>query len=400
MKKIIFLNTHPVQYSAPLYAKMVDLGMQLEVWYCSDESIRGGQDKQFGLSVKWDIPLLEGYHYRFFKNHAKWGSIHSGFWGLQNWGLLKAILREPRSLVVIQGWGYFIQIIFVLAAKLKGHQTAIRCEAPLHQELLKNKKARRLRRFFFEHFLFKLINYFFYIGQHNREFYKFYGIDECQLFFTPYAVDNARFQQAAELLLPQKKALRISLGLPPQAKLILFVGKYIDKKRPLDLIQAFGRLEVPNKVLVMVGEGQLRAKMEELIETQQLENVFLTGFINQTEIVKYYAVADVFVMCSGEGETWGLSANEAMNFGLPIVLSDMVGCAADLVPTHLAEKYIFPLGDLERLTNCLASACDEKEQNQWPRQVIDNYSYENVACSFAKVTGSSIKKDNTVVNGR
>ena len=66
MKKLIFLNSHPIQYFAPLYQQITQgTNIPLEVWYCSDESIKGKLDKGFGTAVKWDIPLLQGYAYQF-----------------------------------------------------------------------------------------------------------------------------------------------------------------------------------------------------------------------------------------------------------------------------------------------------------------------------------------------
>ncbi len=57
----------------------------------------------------------------------------------------------------------------------------------------------------------------------------------------------------------------------------------------------------------------------------------MPGFLNQSELPAAYIAADLLVLPSGWHETWGLVVNEAMNFGLPIVVSDRVGCAADLV---------------------------------------------------------------------
>jgi glycosyltransferase involved in cell wall biosynthesis len=399
MKKIIFLNTHPVQYLAPLYAKMTDLGLLVEVWYCSDESIKGGKDQQFGLAVKWDIPLLKGYQYRFFKNYAKWGSIHAGFWGLQNWGVLWHILRAPRSLAVVYGWGYLIQILFILCAKLGGHQVALRCESPLNQELLKSKRSLQLRKLFLKFFIFKLVDHFLYIGQQNKRFYQFYGVADEYLFFAPYSVDNERFQKAAAELLPQKEALKKVLGLPGEAKVILYSGKYIPKKRPLDLLAAYQKLGLANVALVMVGEGELRAEIEKFVREQHLLNVFLTGFVNQSAIVQYYAIADVFVMCSEEGETWGLSTNEAMNFGVPVILSDMVGCAADLVPAELARDHIFALGDVEGLSERVAQCLAQTSKAEWPRQVVDNYSYSQIIDSFKKIVAANQSSTTKRVQG-
>jgi hypothetical protein len=58
---------------------MNEKGVKTKAWYCSDESIRGGHDKQFGVDVKWDIPLLEGYEAHFFKNYSWKPSHANGF---------------------------------------------------------------------------------------------------------------------------------------------------------------------------------------------------------------------------------------------------------------------------------------------------------------------------------
>ena len=84
MKDIIFINSHPIQYFAPLYKYMNAHGVKTKAWYCSDESIKGGLDVQFGVDVKWDIPLLEGYEYKFFKNQSWKPSHFNGFFGLIN----------------------------------------------------------------------------------------------------------------------------------------------------------------------------------------------------------------------------------------------------------------------------------------------------------------------------
>ena len=97
-KPVIFLNSHPIQYFAPLYRQIhSDNRVPLTVWYCSDESIRGKMDKGFGKKVKWDIPLLDGYESVFLKNRSWKPSIHKGFWGLFNPGIVHELYKQPKS---------------------------------------------------------------------------------------------------------------------------------------------------------------------------------------------------------------------------------------------------------------------------------------------------------------
>ena len=94
--------------------------------------------------------------------------------------------------------------------------------------------------------------------------------------------------------------------------------------------------------LLIVGSGPMRGRDATASYVRHaLPDVVFAGFLNQSEISRAYAAADIFALASGWHETWGLVVNEAMNFGLPVVVSDKVGCAADLV-RHGENGYVFP----------------------------------------------------------
>ena len=350
MHKIIFVQTHPIQYAAPLFKECTEAGLPIEVWFCEKAANRSGLDKKFGQAIKWDIPLLEGYVHRFFSNQSWKPSVESGFFGLLNLSILRELKKTPSSLVVVYGWNYATTLLLLLFAGRFGHKVALRGEAPITHEWTKPKWKLAVRRVIFGKFLFRRIDYAFYIGTRNKEFYQYYGVPDHKLKFTPYAVDNKRFRAAYEQFKNQKQELRVELGINPGKKMILFAGKFTDKKRPMDLLMAFHKLNDENAQVVFLGEGELRGKMEAYIKEFDLKNVIITGFINQSKIVKYYAAADVFVMCSGVGETWGLSVNEAMNFNLPVIVSDITGCSVDLVKNN---GFIYLSGNIEELITAL-----------------------------------------------
>ncbi len=384
MKQVVFLNSHPIQYFSPLYKQMAESGIQLTVCYCSDESIKGKYDKGFGKEVKWNIPLIEGYHSVFLKNISWKPSIHKGFFGLINPGVIRFLYKQPTSIVVIHGWAYCTHILAIIFAKLFGHTICLRSETPLNQEKMKSKGLTFLKHIYLR-FLFLFIDRFLFIGKQNKAFYEALGIKESKLVFTPYAVDNKRFRTIYDTnsILQAREILK----LPPDKKIILYSGKFIFKKRPLDLLKAFHQSSTDNTLLVMTGEGELRAEMETYIQMHGLNNkVILTGFINQTEIPLYYRAADIFVMCSGLGETWGLSVNEAMNFGLPVIVSDTCGCAYDLVRNNV-NGAVFETGNIFQLAILL----DEYVQLSSARKIIasnsafaimDEYNYDHIITSI------------------
>ncbi len=381
MKPIVFLNSHPIQYFAPLYKQITqESNIHLSVWYCSDESIKGKIDKGFGKEVKWDIPMLDGYKFYFLKNNSLKPSIHSGFWGLMNFEVIKKLYHQPKSVVIIHGWSYFTHIVAIVFAKLFGHKVCLRAETPQNQEQLKSKKLLFLKKIVLK-CLFLFIDEFLYIGKQNYLFYKSFAINEKKLLPVFYCVDNDRFRDVFSNY--SRSSARAKLGLHIEKKIILFSGKYTEKKRPLDLLKAFSKIKNDNVVLVMVGEGELRHEMERLIKEEKIiDNVILTGFINQSLIPFYYRSADLFVMSSGMGETWGLSVNEAMNFGLPIIVSDLCGCAIDLIE-HERNGAIYPVGNIAKLSFYLDKfiSLEEDELNEIELtnfKKLDLYSYHQI----------------------
>ena len=392
LQPIIFLNSHPIQYFVPLYQQLAkDPDFSLMVLYCSDETINGATDQQFGVKVHWDIPLLQEYNFKFLRNYSFKPSIFKGFWGLMNWGIINYLRKAPKSYLIVHGWASFSHILAIVFGKMFGHTICLRAETPLNQEILKNVFIRALKNCWLR-FLFLFIDKFLFIGKQNKLFYQSLGVSVSNLIFIPYAVDNKRFQTVAAQ--NNKASAREYLKLATDKKIILFSGKYIDKKRPLDLLQAFNGLQ-ENCFLVMVGEGELKPQMQQyILENNLTDSVLLTGFINQSRIPFYYAAADFFVMCSGLGETWGLSINEAMNFKLPIIVSEICGSSFDLVEENL-NGFVFETGniiDLKKKLIKLSSLSDEKIKSMGEASLakVDQFSYDSIILSLRQMIKPNI----------
>lgn len=385
MIPLLFLYSHPIQYFAPLSRRLSESGtFDLKVLYCSRQGAEAVVDREFGQPVQWDTPLLEGYRSVFLPN---WRGKHQpvgGFWSLINPRVVHWLWRSPRSVVVVHGWGHFTHVLAIVFGKMRGHCICIRGESCWSHEQQLPRWKRRLKKLLLGQGLFRFADFFLYIGEENRRFYRQMGVAERQLVFTPYSVDNAYFSAQWAALKGHAIALRRQLGLPKVASVVLFCGKLIAKKRPLDLLEAFHQAGVSNSVLVYVGDGALREPLKDRARALGIEHaVHITGFVNQSTIGQYYAAADVFVMCSDAGETWGLATNEAMNFGLPILLSDRTGCAADLCQPG-ANGFVFPTGDVaslsERLRHLLTLLPEERQaMGRVSQSIVSRYSFENIA---------------------
>lgn len=381
--KLAILTSHPIQYQTPLFKKLAENSeIDLTVYFNWDFGVKNSYDCEFGKEVKWDIPLLNGYKYKFLRNFSLRPS--SGFWGQINLGIIKELIGGKYDTILIFGWNSFANWLVFLTAFIFKIPIILRGENPLNQELSKPKWKIKIKKIILGN-LFKHIVAFLYIGKENKKFYQYYGVPENKLIFVPYAIDNDRFMAASELLKGKRKMLRKKIGIGKDDIAVLFVGKLIEKKRPMDLLLAYQQLTTNNKqlkndaCLLYIGDGILREYLEKYVKKHNLKNVHFTGFKNQTELPEYYVISDILVLPSGEGETWGLVVNEAMCFGLSVIVSDRVGCGPDLIKQG-ENGYIFQVGNIDELAERLEIIFDEVKMKKFGEksfESVQNYSFNH-----------------------
>jgi glycosyltransferase involved in cell wall biosynthesis len=344
--KLAALVSHPIQYQVPLFrALAAHPEIDLHVFFCSRTGAERYMDVEFGVDIKWDIPLDEGYPHSYLPNWSPKPHV-VGFAGLINPAIVSRVLFGGFDALWIHGWSHVTDWLAALSAMVRGVPLFLRGDTNVLREPAGFRRL--IKRFLLGGILFRSASGFLTIGTRNREFYKMYGVNSERVFPTPYAVDNEFFQNEASALAPKKRELKDSEKIDPDLPVVLFSGKLIDLKRPMDLLEAFARARrnVPAS-LVWVGDGALRPEMEKFIREHDVPNVHFLGFRNQRELPACYAMADVFVLPSG-AEAWGLVVNEAMCFGLPLVLSDRVGAAVDMVEEG-RNGFVYPVGDVNTL---------------------------------------------------
>lgn len=385
--KVAFIYSHPIQYYAPLFRELSkDSRLEINVYYCSDESVRGMMDVGFQEKVKWDISLTDGYNFKLLKNYSLKRTVFNAPFGLINFGIVKEIMRNNYDVIIIPGWQYVSYWLAFVSAAIKGVPILLRAETAISQELLKPKHEIFFRKIVLG-IMFKFVKAFLALGTESVNFYKFYNISDSRIFTVPYAVDNDRFIKEHYKLADRKGELKESLGIKKDSLAILFSGKLIDKKRPMDLLRAYEILNFYNAVLLYVGDGILRAELEKYVSDNNLSGVYFFGFQNQKEISKFYAIADIFVLPSTIGEKWGLVVNEAMCFGLPIIVSDLVGSAADLVKPG-QNGFVFKTGDIDAIANHLRILLSDsklrEKMGKASSDIISRWSYKEDAIELIK----------------
>jgi glycosyltransferase involved in cell wall biosynthesis len=355
--RIAVLNSHPIQYFAPLYAYLNTApDLQVTALYMSDVSLRGAKDRDFGQAVKWDIDLLAGYHSVFLGKRAGQREPR-GFWSL----VVPEIWNEVRSgrydVVWLHGHNYAANVIALAASKTAGISVMMRGET--HLGLTRRGIKSALRRPLMNA-LYRGCDRLLAIGSANAAFYRAMGVPAQKIFVVPYSVDNDRFIQAANLTADQKLAIRQRYNIPRDRPCILYAAKFTNRKRPHDLLEAVRKLNMGTSspfTAVMAGSGELEAEMRAFCARHAVNNVVFTGFINQSALPALYAASDIFVLPS-EQEPWGLAVNEAMCAGLPVVVSHEVGCAVDLVRDGI-NGFTPAAGDVEVLAASLKALVED-----------------------------------------
>ena len=327
--RIAVVNSHPIQYFAPLYRYLHASGdFEVTALYCSDHSLRGGLDAGFNQPVKWDVDLLSGYKSAFLGVRAK-TRTPAGFWSLVCPELVHELTPEKYDAVVVHGTQFASYVLATVIAKMRGIPVFNRCETQLR---LARSPARRRARNVVLASLYRRLDAFLAIGSANRRYYESLGVAPSRIFVVPYTIDNERFAASARVSEEERRALRSGLGLKPDLPVILYASKLQRRKHPDTVLRAVAALQREGLACqaLLVGSGEMYDELRRLRDELCIENVSFAGFVNQAELPKLFGLSDVFVL-PAENEPWGLIVNEVMCAGLPVVVGSEVGCVEDLV---------------------------------------------------------------------
>jgi glycosyltransferase involved in cell wall biosynthesis len=388
--RIAVLNSHPIQYFAPLYAYLnKDPAIDVTALYCSDFSLRGGVDLGFQKPVAWDVDLLDGYPHKFLGKKAG-ARTPRGFWSL----ICPEVWSEIRSgrydALVLHGYQYAAYVLAFLAAKNRGLPVFMRSETHLG---LNRSGWKRLVRDVVLSIAYRFVDGFLAIGSANRDYYRSLGIADHRIHLVPYAVDNDRFAAGSRMSDEQRAGIRARFGLPPDQPVVLYASKLTPRKHPDDVVRAMSILvdRGQRASLLVVGTGVLESRLRQLVSDLGLLHAAFAGFVNQSELPAVMAAADVLVLPS-DNEPWGLVVNEAMCAGLPIIVSEDVGCAPDLVRDGV-NGYVVAVGDVDAMASALNRALGDDarrhEMGQNSRDAISKWGFAQCRVGLLSALGSA-----------
>ncbi len=204
------------------------------------------------------------------------------------------------------------------------------------------------------------------LGKEAEVYLRSFGLGEVPMYHFPNSPDvEAIAQRAVAFMASGKEAdLRRSLGLPSSAKLALYVGRLIEIKRPLDAVVAFEGLSPPDldAALVMVGDGPLMPECQAACKRNN--RIFCVGWIKDQEILVGLMAMSSMLLLPSESETWGAVVNEAMAAGVPVVASDHVGAAIEMIEDG-RNGFVHPVGDVDAIRRAMRRLW--ADQADWQR---------------------------------
>lgn len=359
--KLLVVASHPIQYFAPVYRRISQNGrIDIVVTYLTDAGARPYFDKDFGQTLAWDVELLTGYRHHFLCPGLN--TVPKGFFQADFPELPAVLSRESPDAVLIYGYNRRMNWRARDWAH-KQHKRVLYCSDSV---LLRKRSFWRLvlKRAVLPGF-FRGVDVCLSVGDHNDEYYLHYGVTRKQLRRCPLPVDVSRLK-AGVAAPPEsfREMARREFGFGDADLVALQCGKLSAIKRPFDFMAAVIALRRQGRAIkgFFVGSG----KLQELLQAHATESGFaesfhFAGFVNQKDLGRCYAASDVLVMCS-ESEAHGQVASEAAAFGLPLVVTDQVGCVGPSDVARSGENaLVFPCGDIAALTDHLRSLMDSPD---------------------------------------
>ena len=384
-KRLAVVLSHPTQYYSPWFRWLRSrTSLEFRVFYLWDFGVVRRPDPDFGTSFVWDVDLLSGYNSEFVPNTSERpGADH--FFGFSNPGLPARMSEWRPDAMLLFGYKWASHLRAVSWARRRGVPILFRGDSHLLGRGAPSLYMRLVLRALFSQFAS-----FLHVGAANREYFEAFGVPGRKLFFAPHSVDAELFRRDNPEHCAGAERIRAQLGLKPTTKVVLFAGKLVAAKQPMELLAAFLDLHLEDAAIVFVGEGPEKGALQALAAGRAgspgAQAVWFLPFANQSEMPSRYLLADLFVLPSrGEYETWGLAVNEAMNMGVPCLVSDRVGCQRDLV-TQGETGWVFDSSDPRALARTLSGALADLGSAKRREEIRRSIDRRMAGFTYAKTT--------------
>ena len=370
-RKIVILTEIIAPYRIPVFNALAHWdGVDLHVIFLAETDKAVRQWHIYTDEIRFSYEVLPSWRWRAGKHSL-----------LVNRGLWPALDAACPQAIVCGGYNYPASWGSLWWARRRNVRFVLWTESNQRDQRSGRAGVERLKRYFV-----KSCNAFVVPGKSSFAYLRTFGVSEQVIFTAPNAVDNAFFATQAENAKCHPAAVRERFGLP--RRFILFVGRLIPEKGVFDLLEAYAKLEsgLRSEVgLVFAGDGVSREELAQQAKRISPGAVCFPGFAQREDLAGLYALAETLVLPT-HSDPWGLVVNEAMACGLPIIVSSVAGCSADLVEEGW-NGYVVPPRDSEKLSVAINSLVRQPElKRQMSARSLErirNYSPETCADGLA-----------------
>lgn len=261
------------------------------------------------------------------------------------------------GLVHLAGWGHPVLTAAMLLARFYGIPVTVESDTPLP---VGQAGWKRLVKRALYPWLFSVPQFFLPGGTRQASYLRDFGVADARIRIAQMTVDVEHIRAYIGTRKAEIGAkMRDRLGIGADAVVVLYLGRLEPHKGIADLLLAHARIANgdPRVRLLVVGDGSLRAAVEAAVGRSG--SIRYAGRLSGDAVWDAYCAADIFVLPSLD-EPWGLVVNEAMALGLPVVVSDRVGCADDIVRDGVTGL-IVPAGAPEALAEATARLAGSRE---------------------------------------
>jgi glycosyltransferase involved in cell wall biosynthesis len=351
--RVTIVVSHPIQHFSPWFREIAVLGrVDLRVLFCCDWGTSTYMDPDFRTAFKWDIDLLGGYAHDFLPIRKRPHTM--GFFQIDNPRVADALDAFDPDVIVLFGYAYLTNWRVRSWARKNRKMVMLYSDSNVKVADTTSRVKAIVKKLMVGHF-YDGVDAALYVGNNNVAYHESFKLPRGRLFRCALPVDCSRLLANVPDPSASRSAIRKRFDIPEEAFVMIWSGKYIARKRPLDLISAVALMAEAGRPVyaLMVGEGPERAAMEEAAAKLPRGNIVLTGFINQSEIPGFYAASDCLVVTS-DYDPHPLVITEAATFGLPVVGSDALGCIGEDDTLQAGVNGLtYRCGDVAALTQAL-----------------------------------------------
>jgi len=335
--KLVILTEIIAPYRIPVFNAFADIeGIDLHVIFLAETDPFVREWLVYKEEIEFSYEVLASYRRRWRNRNI-----------LLNRGMYAALRKASPDIILCGGYNYL--------ASWQALLWAGRNQVPFLLWAESNAKDFRRKTWVVESLktrFFSKCDAFVVPGKASLQYLKSFGVATEKIFTAPNAVDNGFFSQMSANVCNNSAKWRKDFDLP--GRFFLFVGRIVPEKGVFDLLNAYRRLDPELRRefgLIFVGDGVARPELSRLAADLTPGCVKFPGFVQRENLAAYYALAEALVFPT-HAEVWGLVVNEGMACGLPIVCTEVTGCAADLVEEGWNGR-VLPPRDIKGLTQAL-----------------------------------------------